>query len=124
MMVFGSCKNCKSNWQIPDAPDFTDMEPDLVDIVLQALRIHCPTGICGGRLGTIQVILSLDPAVVVNSSQDGTGNPLYAGDTIRFAGGEHVIEAVKVGKNSAGASLLRLVNGAVVSEWSVDRIDV
>ena len=122
IIVTGSCKNCKTTWRIPDAPDFSDMEPDLIDIALQSLRIHCPTGTCKARLCTISVI-DLSQNMMINSSQDGTGQPIYSGDTVRYAGEEYVIAAVKVGKNNAGASLVRLVDReGLVSEWSVDRV--
>ena len=125
IIVTGNCKRCESNWRIPDSPDFSNMEPDLIDIALQVLRIHCPTGTCHARLGTISVMdLSTDPVTMINSSQDSAGNPIYSGDTVRYRSESFVIDAVKVGKNDSGASLLRLVGcDELVSEWNVDRVE-
>lgn len=118
ILVIGNCKKCKTHWRIPDAPNFEDMEPELIDIALQVLRIHCPTCAC---LGTTSVI-DLDRNLQVHSSQDSRGEPIYSGDRVRHGEVEYVIDAVKIGKNSAGASLVQLIDGPLVSEWSIDKL--
>ena len=124
LIVIGSCKHCQSNWRIPDSPDFSALTPEAIDLILGLLRIHCPTGTCHAREGTITVTdMDTDPPTIFSSPQDGTGQPIHSGDTVRYCGEEHRTDAVKVGRDEGGNSLLRLVGqDDPVIEWRVDLV--